>query len=440
MQASVRWPLYVLPVATVAVVTLALVTGGGARPVRVARVWGGPTTAERVSVRAEVFDLLDERGAVHEVPVSSGQVTLKLHAPGFDAVRSAALDVEGSAEFAFEPPERARPLDLAVAEAGSELGRGRIELEPEPWAEAARRRGGWAVTRAGEFEVRVAPERGALAVPFEERLLLGVMRAGVAAANLRVHASATGARLTPIDATTDAQGRLVLAFAPEEHTVSLTLDLGVAPAATAVSFALPVVPGAMRARREGNELVIESPVPREVAYFAVVTPSELLFAGRVTLSADARGQSSARVPLPPLGAGEHYAVVSSERDLRSAAAVGWPLEPAADGEPERTFDAVEALLLDGRPRALLRETRRRARVRWVVAAFSAAALTIELLLLVAFTRKSDRALDAHLAGAGVDLEDAQRLAPKRSPAVLVALFAVALGFLLVALMGVLRLE
>jgi hypothetical protein len=84
------------------------------------------------------------------------------------------------------------------------------------------------------------------------------------------------------------------------------------------------------------------------------------------------------------------------------------------------------------------EKLRRDRVRWVTAAFCAAALLIELALLVALTRSSDKALDAHLARSGVAGEEAARLAPKRSPAVIVALALVALGFLVVALAGVLR--
>jgi hypothetical protein len=76
----------------------------------------------------------------------------------------------------------------------------------------------------------------------------------------------------------------------------------------------------------------------------------------------------------------------------------------------------------------------------LIGAFSATALTVELLLLVAFTRRSDRELDAHLAEAGVEAGDASRLAPKRSLGVVIALLAVALGFLVVALVGVLRIE
>jgi hypothetical protein len=108
--------------------------------------------------------------------------------------------------------------------------------------------------------------------------------------------------------------------------------------------------------------------------------------------------------------------------------------------PATTFDAVEALLLDGRPRAALHERLRRERVRWVTAAFCAAALLIELALLVALTRSSDKNLDAHLARSGMGGEEAKKLAPRRSPTVVIALALVALGFLVVALAGVLRLQ
>jgi hypothetical protein len=440
MSQALRWPLYVLPVATVLVVTLALVGAGAARPYRVARLWGGPTGGTRQSVRAEVLDVVEDRGAVLESPVGEGTVTLGLHAPGFDALRSAPLDPEGGAELAFELPPGARPLELSVSQAGKELARGKISLEREPWVKVARRRGGWVVTELGDLELRVAPMRGALAVPFEESLLVEVSRDGAAATNLELRASATGARVTPASVMTDAHGRAMLKIAPEEHVVSLTVEAGSPGSGARASFGLAVVPGALRARREGSELVVEAPVPREIAYFALVTERERLLGGRASFQPNPRGEMLARVPLPPLPAEPVYAVVSSERDLRSPASVGWPLAIGASGEPERTFDAVEALLLDGRPRAMLREAQRRSRVRWAVAAFSAAALTIELLLLIAFTKRSDRNLDAHLEGAGMDAAAALRLAPKRSPAVIVALIAVALGFLLVALLGVLRME
>ena len=56
--------------------------------------------------------------------------------------------------------------------------------------------------------------------------------------------------------------------APAEHVVSATATVARPPAPARVTFGIPVVPGAMRALRRGRELVIESPVPRVVAYFA----------------------------------------------------------------------------------------------------------------------------------------------------------------------------
>ena len=59
-----RWPLLALPVVTVVVVALALVTAAAPRPFRTARIWGGPTDGDRLSLRVEVVDVVESRGAV----------------------------------------------------------------------------------------------------------------------------------------------------------------------------------------------------------------------------------------------------------------------------------------------------------------------------------------------------------------------------------------
>jgi hypothetical protein len=324
-----------------------------------------------------------------------------------------------------------------VEQAGVTLARGGIGLSTERWAGAARRRGGFAEASAGGLDVRVAPVRGALAVPFEEELVAEVRRGAAPVSGAAVDLRSTGARVTPGQVMTDASGRARFRLTPQEHTLAVTLSILDAGGAAEASFGLAVVPGALRARLDGGTLVVESPVPRELAYFALVTERERLLAGRLLLSPDQKGGSVARFELPA-GLRPTHAVVASDRDLRSPSSVGWPLAPAV--APARTFDAVEALLLDGRPRAALHERLRRDRVRWVTAAFCAAALLIELALLVALTRSSDKNLDAHLARSGVAGDEAQRLAPKRSPAVVIALALVALGFLVVALAGILRLQ
>jgi hypothetical protein len=383
------------------------------------------------------LEVLVERAAVVETPITEGRVVVELHAAGFDARRTEVLDAEGSAEARFELPSVLTDLELRVFH-GEELARGRLSLAAERWARAARRRGGWAEARSGSLLVRVGAARGALAVPFEDDVLVEVRRDGAGAAGLRLRTRGSGARVKPEVVTTDAQGRARVKVQPTEHVASLVLEVEDGGAQPELSFALPVVPGALDARKEGAVLRITSPVPREVAYYAFVTEHERLLGGRAPLVPSPNGGgATASVPIPLLEPPPTYVVVSSERDLRSPAAVGWPLEPGLRDEPRVTFDAVDALLVDGRPRAALREARRVARVRWVVAAFCAATLAVELLLLIAFTRRSDRSLDLHLEGAGLAAEDAARLAPKRSPRVVVALILIALGFFVVASVGVL---
>ena len=147
------------------------------------------------------------------------------------------------------------------------------------------------------------------------------------------------------------------------------------------------------------------------------------------------GKIAARLRLPQ-GRGIWPAFWMLGQDI---SAVGWPLTPAG-GEPKPSFDAVDALLLDGRRLGALRERARRSRVRWATAAFCSVALLIELFMLARLTRASDRRLDQHLEREGVAGDEALRLAPRRSPTLLIALAAVALGFLVMALAAIVRLR
>jgi hypothetical protein len=437
----VRWPLYALPVAVVVVVAFALVTAGSTLPYRAARVWGGPTDAERLSLRLEVFEVTEDLGGGRaETVVGRGKVAVQLRAGRLEAARRVELDVEGGAEVAFDLGGAVRPLELSVEGDGSVLAAGTLALDAARWAAAARRRGGWSELPVGPYTLRVAPARGVLAVPFEEELWLDVLRGALPVANALVTLEASGARVSEKQLRTDARGRVVFRVAPEEHLPTARVRILDGTVEQQTAFGLAVVPGALRVTQSGRELLVEAPVPRDLAYFALVTPNERLLGGRLLLKPDGRGGSSARLAIPGLAVTPTHAVVASERDLRSTAAVGWPLEVPAGGEPARSFDAVEALLLDGGPRAVLRERARRHRVRWIVAAFVAAASLLELALLLALTRRGDRALDAHLERAGLAAADAERLAPRRSPAILLALLAVAVGFLVLALVAILRMR
>jgi len=432
--------VYGLPIVAVFAVALALVTAGSTRPYRVARLWGGPTDGSRVSFRVEVLDVREDRGGgFEERDVAGGSVRAHVARGGFEADRSVALDAEGGGEIGIEVPGGGARFELVIDQAGVELARGPVELTAARWAQAARRRGGFTGGSAGALAVRVAPRRGALAVPFDEDLVVEVGRDDGVAANASVTASATGAQVSPLEGKTDANGRVSFRLRPEEHSVTLHLGIDAGGPRSDGAFGLAVVPGAFRATLVGRTVLVESPVPRDLCYLALVTERERLVGARLELAPDSSGKSVARFELPP-GISPTHAVVSSDRDLRSPAAVGWPLVPPASGLPAQTFDAVDALLLDGRPRAALRERLRRDRVRWTTAAFCSAILLIEMVLLIGLKRASDRALDQHLAREGVAGEEAERLAPRRSPALLVALALIALGFLVVTLAAVLKLE
>ena len=140
MASTVRWLLLALPVSMVAFVTLALVTGGAVRPYPVARVWGGPTDGRHVSVRVEALQVLVERAAVVESPITEGSVVVELSAAGFDARRTEPLDAEGSAEARFELPSTFTELELRVTH-GEELAHGKLSLTAERFHEAREKLG-----------------------------------------------------------------------------------------------------------------------------------------------------------------------------------------------------------------------------------------------------------------------------------------------------------
>jgi hypothetical protein len=131
-----------------------------------------------------------------------------------------------------------------------------------------------------------------------------------------------------------------------------------------------------------------------------------------------------------------WVVASSQADLASPSAVGWPV--MTHGEPDpRTFDARELLLLDGAPSARRREERRARRLRFLAAGYAVFALFITLLLFVKRVQDSERAMAAHLARAGVE-EAALSIAPPRKGRAVLAAACIALGFIVLALFALLK--
>jgi hypothetical protein len=137
----------------------------------------------------------------------------------------------------------------------------------------------------------------------------------------------------------------------------------------------------------------------------------------------------AGVPTPPEP--DRWLVLSGDPDGRSPSTVGWPW-----GNQATTFDAIDAMLLDGSRFGAEREEARKSRVRWVVGGYCAVAALLTSVLFVRRVRSSDRELALRLAGAGA----AQSVPSKRSLTwgLVVAVLCVLLGFLVVALVSLAR--
>jgi hypothetical protein len=421
-----RGLLFVLPTLTVGVVGFALFAAGGERTVRAARLYGGPTSAKAHSFRLELIE--SARGVEAALGAGSAGVALRT-AAGDESVWHGAVGPDGIAEVSLPPLPSAAAFEARVMQGDRELARGRISLDERTWCARANHRGGWlGDRRAAPLQVLVAPARGVLAVPFPDELLIDV-RHGPEHVSAELSLQAEGGSVAPEHLRTSGSEPTRVTITPREHVVTLRAQVVAAgyPGVDA-SFSLPVVPGALDARIEHGKLLLSSPVPRDRAYFALVSEHARVAGGSVALIDDERGVWSAVVPLPPLPAEALWAVVSSTPDLSSPARVGWPLLLTNDA-PAMTYDVPERLLLDGLPPALRREARRQKRVKLVSVFFCGVSLSLSLLLLAARARRAEFLLDQHLRDRGLESDQARSIAPLRRWSLVVAALCVALGFL-----------
>lgn len=426
-----------LPVLTVLVVSYALLVAGVPRKLRGARVYGGPSEgASLLSLRIESVEREGER----ESAFWNGPLTARARsAGGPEADVTVSRAVRGVADFEvrFARPAHG-PIELELRDAAKALlVAGRFELDAARWAARARRRGGWIRGRAErELMLSLAPERGAFVVGSADALTIRVERAGEPAAGVSLTATAEGARLSGAERLrTNERGLARLFFEATELNPTLRLEARSEDGQSGLlDTGVPVVAGGLHASLTPGGLRIESAVPRTEAFFSLVSDRQRLAGGVVALSPDARGGSVGTVQLPTWQA-PAWLVVSSEVDQNSAAAIGWPL--AASLQPAQTFDVPEVLLLDGLPAAFAAEQARRSRVRWLTAAFIALAFALSVVQLVLRVRAADRHISEHLRE-GLEQDLAARIAPRRLLPVLVALLAIALGFVALGLVGLSR--
>jgi hypothetical protein len=450
---SAKLALYALPLVTVAVIAFAIFVVGAPRSYTGARVLGGPTEGvSSLSLRVSVV----ERFAEVEEPADVGDVAVELElgdgrraaAPGHtDARGMAALNVaipgapvSGPIRLRVSAP-RARGRTVTLADS-------RVELSVADWTSRAREIGGWlSGNRKGALMVRVAPGRGVLAVPFASPLWIEVRDANGPVARASLGFETDGIVRSKPDAPveTDALGRASVSVTPREHAVALRVVAKTEAGAEGEWYgSLPVVAGAIEATLTSAGLRIESPIERDVAYWALLAPTSRLAGGPIVLEADGRGHSVAVVPLPSPPPGPAWVVVSGEPELDSASTVGWPLRVPASSSPSASppiaRSVPDRLLADGLGIGFAEEARRRSRARHLALGFTALAALLAVVLLLREGRRAAHVLDEHLREAGAEAEVVDAIAQRKSRWIgaVIALLCIAMGFAIVALVALYR--
>ena len=321
-------------------------------------------------------------------------------------------------------------------------------LAPSAWRERARARGGWVKGRSrGGLGVEVAPASGVLAVPFAAPLWIDVHDARGPVEGARLVLAPEGMVVVPArhrsDWVTDARGRAEVVVEPREHVIALGLKAEAPGGRTGEFYStLPVVAGALEASLAGHRLRVASSIPLDRAYYAILTERARGPGGGLGLTPDGRGGSVGLVELPELPREPWWAVVSTDADLDSPATVGWPLGEAprmAAREP-LAWSVPDRLLWDGLATAERAESRRRSKIALLTMGFIGVSALLSVLLVVRRARAARHALEKHLGEQ--DPERMLNILPSRARfafAVAVAALCVTLGFLLLALLGALRL-
>jgi hypothetical protein len=435
--------LLAVPLSAVLVVLLGVISGG-ARAYRSARVYGGPTQGlSELSLRVE----LGERDQIAEVPVPRVKLVLVAIEGGQRvATAQGQTDEQGVAEVLLRLP---RPRDSAFelwVEPASQveplLAKGLVLGSTAAFQAAARRRGGFTRGRhTGDLELSVAPARGVLVTAqgvLDDELVIMARAAGNPVPGARVGVKLEGAEPASAELWTGEDGLAKLKLRPSDVSVRVALNAAAEGIGSGTLAArLDVVQGAIRATRRDGALLVESSGAATLAYLALFDERRRYAGLRVPLAAAPDGRLLGEVPWPSgVGAQPLWVVASSQPDLASPSAVGWPVASGTEPAP-KTFDARELLLLDGAPGARQREQKRVQRIRIVTVGYAALALAVTLLLFVRRVREADATIDRHLARSGVD-DASHSIVPERCGRTLLAAACIGLGFLVVALLALFK--
>jgi len=435
--------LLATPITAVAVVLLGVVSGG-VRPFRSARVYSGPTQGiTDLSLRVE----LGLRDRVVEVPIA-GEAFVVVAVEGGQRVASARgrTDELGSAEVVLHLPRaRDSAFELWVEASGPgspPLARGLVLGKLEAFRASATRRGGFqGGRRSGEIELSVAPAHGALVIAqgaLEDELVVRAERGGAPVGDARVVLTLEGAEPGTSEVKTDAAGLARARLRPTEPLLRVALAASAAGVgAGTLATRLEVVQGAIRVTRRQGRLRLESSGAATSAFLGFFDERRRHGGLHTTLAPSPDGRMLAELPWPSgITASPLWVTASSQPDLASPSAVGWPVTEPAAPDP-KTFDARELLLLDGAPQARLREERRARRIRLVTAAYGSVALLLTLVLFVRRVRDAERDMRRHLQSSGLAGE-AEGLVPARKAGGLLAAACIGLGFVVLVVFALLK--
>jgi hypothetical protein len=437
-----RFLLLAVPLSAVGVVLLGVVSGG-VRPFRSARVYSGPTEGlTELDLRVEV----GERNRAVEAPLPSEPFNVVVVEGGQRVASASGRTNElGSAEVRLRLPRaRDSALELWVEPSNhvqAPLARGLV-LGRKRVFQAVSRRGGFQSGRhGGDIELSVAPAHGVLVTAqgaLQDELVLRAARGGSPVIEARVGVKLEGGEPAEATLRTDARGLARLAVRPSDANLRVALEASADEIGSGTLAArFEVVQGAIRARRDGERLRLETSGAASHAFVGFFDEQRRYGGASVVLSQAPDGRLVGELPWPVgLTASPLWVVASSQPDLSSPSAVGWPIVTAGEPDP-RTFDAHELLLLDGAPAAQLREERRARRIRWVTAGYASLALLLTLVMFVRRVRESDEVIARHLAESGVD-DAADSIAPVRRGRALLAAACIGLGFVVLAVFALLK--
>ncbi|HXK16410.1 MAG TPA: hypothetical protein VNG33_01300 [Polyangiaceae bacterium] len=430
------------PLSAVGVVLLGVVSGG-VRPTRSARVYSGPTQGvTELSLRVE----LGERDRVMEVPVPNEPFSV-VAVEGGQRVATARgrSDALGSAELLLHLP---RPRDSALelwvepqGQVATPLARGLVLARGDVFRAQTTRRGGFQSGRhTGDIELSVAPAHGALVTAqgsFDDELVVRAVRAGTQVAGARIGVKLEGAEPAESQLKTDAQGLARLRLRPSDASVRVELHAAADVAEGTLATRVEVVQGGIRVTRRDDRLLLETAGAAATAYLGFFDQNQRYLGLAAPLSLAPDGHLVGELPWPSgLTASPLWVVASSQPDLASPSAVGWPVVGGAEPAPQ-TFDARERLLLDGAPFARRREESRARRIRLLTAGYATLALFITLFLFVRRVKDSDRAIEQHLSESGIE-DAALSIVPARKGRPILAAACIGLGFIVLALFALLK--